>query len=149
MNMNKPPFRPADPTPVDERDWLAQEQALSMPSGRRADALLAHALRTLPASQPPPGFAAEVARLAMAGPRQATAADTRLERLLLNVLLGLLALASLGAVVWYGSQWWALASQALGAGAAQWALLGAICLLLSWLPGAARRLHGGRPPEPA
>lgn len=147
--MNKHPSRPADPAPVDEREWLAQEQALSMPSGRRADTLLAHALRTLPASQPPPGFAVEVARLAAAGPRQANAADTRLERLLLNVLLGVLALSSLGVAAWYGSQWWTLASQALGAGAVQWALLGAVCLLLSWLPEAARRLHGDRRPETA
>ncbi|MGY1408196.1 hypothetical protein ACW5EG_01235 [Luteimonas sp. A611] len=147
--MNKHPSRPADPAPVDEREWLAQEQALSMPSGRRADALLARALRSLPASRPPPGFAAEVARLAAAGPHQASAVDARLERLMLNVLLGLLALASIGAAAWYGNQWWALASQALGAGAAQWALLGAACLLLSWLPEAARRVHGDRPPETA
>lgn len=147
--MNKRPSRPTDPAPVEEADWLAQEQALSMPSGRRADALLARALRTLPVSQPPPGFAAAVAQLAAAGPHQAVATDTQLERHLLNALLGLLALASLGAAAWYGSQWWSLASQALGAGAAQWALLGAACLLLSWLPGAARRLHGGAPPEPA
>lgn len=146
--MNKRPFRPADATPVDERDWLAQERALSMPSGHRADALLAQALRTLPTPQPPPGFAAEMARLAAPGP-QASAVDTRLDRLLLNVLLALLALASIGAALWYGNQWWALASQALGAGAAQWALLGATCLLLSWLPEAARRLHGPRAPEPA
>ena len=147
--MNKHPSRSADPAPVDEREWLAQEQALSMPSNRRADVLLVRALRTLPESQPPSGFAAEVARLAAAGPRQATAMDARLERRLLNLLLGVLALASLGAAAWYGSQWWALASQTLGAGAAQWALLGAACLLLSWLPEAARRLRDGRSPEPA
>ena len=39
--MNKRPSRPASEEPVAERDWLAQEQALSMPAGRRADALLA------------------------------------------------------------------------------------------------------------
>lgn len=147
--MNKRPSRPASEEPVAERDWLAQEQALSMPAGRRADALLARALRTLPTSQPPPGFAAEVARLAAAGPHQARAVDTRLERHLLNALLGLLALASLGATAWYGSQWWALASEALGTDAAQWALLGVACVLLSWLPEAVRRLHGGPAPEPA
>lgn len=147
--MNKHPSHPADPPPVDETDWQAQEQALSMSSGRRADLLLARALRTLPASQPPPGFAEAVARVAAAGTLPAGAADTRLERILLHGLLGLLALASLGAMAWYGSQWWTLTSQALGAGAAQWALVGAACLLLSWLPEAARRLQGGRMPVPA
>lgn len=145
--MNTHPPRHAAQGPVAERDWLAQEQALSAP-GHRADALLARALRSLPASQPPPGFAAEVAALAAAGAPVAAAGDTRLERALLNGLLAVLVLATLGTVAYFGGDWWRLASGALGDGAAQWALLGAACLLLSWLPEAARRLRETGQPVP-
>lgn len=138
--------RTRHPDPVSEHDWLAQEQALRSPAMRRPDLLLARALRTLPASGPPPGFAAEVAAMAAAGP--AVARDGRLEAGLLRVLLVLLAASALGALAWYGGLWWALASRSLGAGAAQWALVGATCLLLSWLPDLARRMQGPAPVEP-
>ena len=129
---------------VAERDWLAQEQALSSPD-HRADALLARALRSLPVSQPPPGFAADVAARAAAG-RSPSAGDGGLERALLNALLAVLVLATLATVAYFGGDWWRLAGHALGEGAAQWALLGATCLLLAWLPEAALRLREtGRP----
>ena len=144
--MNTRPPRHAASGPVAERDWLAQEQALSSP-GHRADALLARALASLPASQPPPGFAAEVAALAAAGPSPA-AADARFERALLDGLLAVLLLATLATVAYFGGDWWRLARGALGDGAAQWALLGAACLLLSWLPEAARRLRETGQPVP-
>ena len=143
--MNTRPSRPAAPGPVADRDWRAQEQALASPA-HRADALLARALRSQPLPEPPPGFAAAVAALAAAAPSPRTV-DTGLERSLLHGLLAILALATLGTLGYFGGQWWALASHALGAGAAQWALLGAGCLLLSWLPEAARRLRG--PGQPA
>ncbi|HRP73444.1 MAG TPA: hypothetical protein PK743_12515 [Luteimonas sp.] len=139
MNTPRPP-RSTDAHPVDERDWLAQERALTDPSGDRRDAVLARALRTMPVSRPPADFAAEVARLAAAGVRTPATDDARLERGLLRALLVLLALAGLGAAAYYGSGWWALAQEALGGGAARWALVGAACLLLSWLPEMARRL---------
>ncbi len=134
--------RTRHPDAVSERDWLAQEQALHSP-GRRADLLLARALRTMPVSQPPPEFAAQVAALAAAGNLPRPVADEApLERVLLRILLALLGLSTLGALGWFGGQWWALASEALGAGAAQWAVVGAACLLLSWLPDLARRMQG-------
>ncbi|MGJ4730467.1 hypothetical protein, partial [Luteimonas sp. SDU101] len=76
-------------------------------------------------------------------------ADARLERGLLQALLATLAVAAIGTLGYFGGQWWALASQALGTGAAQWALLGATCLLLSWLPEAARRLRAAAWAAPA
>lgn len=133
--------RTRHPDAVSERDWLAQEHALHSPD-RRADLLLARALRTMPVSQPPPEFAAQVAALAAAGHRPCPAADEApLERVLLRILLALLGLSTLGALAWFGGRWWALASEALGAGALQWALVGAVCLLLSWLPDLARRMQ--------
>ena len=135
--MNTRPTRPTGP--VSEQEWRAQEQALSAPA-RRADVLLARALRTTPVPQPPPGFAAEVAALAAARPRAATADDGRVERALLHGLLAVLAMSTLVVLAWFGGQWWDLARGALGAQAVQLSLLGAACLLLSWLPGAARRL---------
>jgi hypothetical protein len=134
--------RTRHPDPVAERDWLAQEAALGQPGAGRADLLLARALRTLPATRPPPGFAAEVAALAAAAGAPLALPDGRLERVLLKALLVLLAASTLGVLAWYGGQWWALASQSLGEGAAQWALVGAGCLLLSWLPDLARRIRG-------
>lgn len=131
--MNTRPSRPSAPGPVAERDWRAQEQALASP-GHRADALLAQALRSQPVSQPPAALAATAPLL--------PPVDAGLERGLLNGLLAILALSTVGALGYFGGQWWSLASQTLGAGAAQWALLGAGCLLLSWLPEAARRLRG-------
>lgn len=144
--MNTRPPRQTASGSVAERDWLAQEQALSSP-GHRADALLARALRSLPVSQPPPGFAADVAALA-AGGASIAAGDARLERALLNGLLTVLVLASLATAAYFGGDWWRLASGALGDGAAQWAVLGAACLLLSWLPEAARRLRETGQPVP-
>lgn len=138
--MNTRPSHPTAPGPVADRDWQAQEQALASP-GHRADALLARALRSQPLPEPPPGFAAAVAALAASTPAPRPA-DAGLERSLLNALLAILALSTLATLGYFGGQWWALASQALGSGAAQWALLGAGCLLLSWLPEAARRLRG-------
>lgn len=138
MNRPLPPRTPAD-RPVDERDWIAQERALSHPTGDRRDALLAQALRSLPVSHPPPDFAASVARAARAGVA-VRADDGRLERMLTHGLLALLALVAVGATALWGGDWWAWTGRAIGPHAAQWAWLGATCLLLSWLPGAARRL---------
>lgn len=141
MNDTRPP-RPAVPRSVEERDWLAQERALAHPAGDRRDALLARALRTMPVSQPPADFAAAVAALAASGATVASREpDAKLERMLFNGLLAVFALAVVVVAAMYGGQWWAMASEGLGRGAAQWALAAGACLLLSWLPGGARRLY--------
>ena len=140
------PSRP-DPGAPSERDWLAQERALA-DAGDRRDALLARALRSPPPSGPPPGFAAAVVRAA-AMPVERRAPDARLERRLLQGLLVLMALVGAGALALYGPQWWGLARGAIGADGAQWGLVAGACLLLSWLPGAARRLAIERHPATA
>ena len=136
------PRRPASPpSTVHERDWLAQERALGAPGADRRDALLVQALRTPAGSQPPPGFAADIARRVLATDVPVRADDGGIERLLLNALLLVLAGAVLAVVALYGGDWWALGSAALGRNVSTWALLGAACLALSWLPGGARRLY--------
>lgn len=135
---------PPDPRAPSERDWLAQERALS-DGGDRRDALLARALRTPPASTPPPGFAAAVARAAAMSATR-IAPDARLEQRLLHGLLALMGLAGAGALALYGPQWWGLAREAMGADGAQWGLVAGVCLLLSWLPGAARWVAPERNP---
>ncbi|WP_202839661.1 hypothetical protein [Luteimonas saliphila] len=141
MNTSKPSDRPVgDRLPgVAERDWQAQERALSGAAGDRRDLLLARALRTMPVSQPPVDFAAAVARLAASG-RRDPAPESSLERVLLHVLLAAMALTGAGAVAVYGARWWTLAGELFGTQAAQWGVIAALCLLLSWLPNGVRRV---------
>lgn len=141
MNTSKPSHRPVgDRLPaVAERDWQAQERALSRATDDRRDLLLARALRTMPVSQPPADFAAAVARLAASEGRQA-ATESRLERVLLHVLLAAMALVAAGAVAMYGARWWALTGELFGTQAARWGVIAGLCLLLSWLPQGVRRV---------
>ena len=140
-----PPPQAGEPPAIEERDWIAQERALAPAGGDRRDALLAQALRTQPAASPPPGFAADMARLvAPAGAVRGD--DGRLERMLLNGLFAAMALGALVAALAYGGQWLALATEALGAGGTQWALAGGACVALSWALGGARGLFAPRPP---
>ena len=141
------PPRAGEPPAIDERDWIAQEHALA--GEDRRDALLARALRTPPPSAPPPpGFAADMARL-VAPAAAAHQDEGRWEKRLLNGLFVAFALGALVVALLYGGQWFALASRALGAGGAQWALAGAACVALSWALGAARRLFVSLPPTAA
>jgi hypothetical protein len=130
---------PPDPRAPSERDWLAQERTLAG-AGDRRDALLARALRTPIGSGPPPGFAAAVARAAAAAPASQSLPDAGLERGLLQTLLGLMGAVGIGALALYGPQWWMLVREAFGPAGAQWGLVAGGCLLLSWLPTAARWL---------
>jgi hypothetical protein len=146
--MNTPRQPPGAPPP-DEAGWIAQERALASPADPR-DALLAHALRTLPRAGPPAGFAEATVRHVQAeleamAPGEARA--ERLERALLRGLLLVLALSALGAVALFGGQWWHWAHQALGGEAAQWAAVGAACLALS--AGLRALLGDGRGARPA
>lgn len=127
------------PPALDPRDWEAQEAALATPR-HRADALLAHALRTMPVGEPPAGFAAEVARLAAARRPAVAVEDAGFERRLLQGLLAVFALSAAAVVALFGGQWWAQAAGAFGSGTLQWGLAGAICLGLSWLLSDGRRV---------
>ena len=135
----------SDPPPVAEADWLAQEQSLASPASP-ADALLAQALRSLPAGEPPRGFAGDVARRAAATAMRSgeQARVERMEQALLATLLLAMVVAVGVVLAWYGPRWWILLHAMLGEGGAAWALGGAACLLLSWLPEGARRLRQSR-----
>jgi hypothetical protein len=117
--------------PVDQSEWIAQERALSG-AGDRRDALLARALRTMPVSRPPDGFAAEVARLAQA--HAPAREDARLERMLQQWLFAAMAVGGLVAMLVYGDAIWRVSAGVLGSNALQWILMGGACLALSWLP---------------
>ena len=69
---------------------------------------------------PPPGFAADMARL-VAPAAAAHQDEGRWEKRLLNGLFVAFALGALVVALLYGGQWFALASHALGTGGAQWA----------------------------
>ncbi len=140
--MNTTHRHDAGPPPVDERDWLAQERALAQ-GGDPRDALLARALRTPPAASPPPGFAADMARLVT--PAVVPRDEGRLERLLLNTLFVVMAAGALVVTLLYGSHWLAALDGLLGQRATQWALAGAACVALSWALNGARRLWATPP----
>lgn len=120
--MNKPT--------VEHSDWIAQERALSA-GGDRRDAMLSRALRTMPVSQPPEGFATSVARLAET--RAAAAGDGRLEQVLQQWLFAAMAIGALVAMLVYGDAIWRASVDLLGSGAMHWILAGSACLALSWL----------------
>lgn len=131
------------PPPLDPHDWQEQERRLAAPS-RRADMLLARALAELPASQPPAGFAAGVARLAAQPAMQGD--DASLERRLQTLLFaGLLLAAAISGVVWGGAIGTAMLAL-LGAGTSQWLLMGLACIALAAAPDLARRLRASPPP---
>lgn len=134
------PRKGMPPGPVDEHDWQVQESAISAATDRR-DALLARALRSMPVSQPPAGFAASVARLAVAGaPIVAPAKEPKLDRVLLDILVVVFAVSAIVVVAIYGREWLAMSGEAIGSNATLWALAGAACLGLSWAMGGVRRL---------
>ncbi|MFT4256835.1 MAG: hypothetical protein QM599_07760 [Pseudoxanthomonas sp.] len=136
--MNKSPPPPL----IDERDWLAQERALSPDARDRRDALLARALRTPSASQPPADFAAETALLAQAHAARA-GDDARLERALLKSLLAAMALSALAVAAIYGGRWATWIDRTVDAAAMQWTLAGAACIAMSWLLAGWRRRFAG------
>ncbi|MCR6664344.1 MAG: hypothetical protein NVV60_14635 [Luteimonas sp.] len=133
---------------ADERDWQAQERSLSAPQDGR-DALLARALRSQPVPQPPPGFAADVARLAALRATRRVEDDARLERLLQPALFAILVVGALVSALVFGDRVWATTVDAFGAGAVQWLLVGAACVALSAIPAMAQRLSSWRDAAPA
>lgn len=121
----------------DEREWQLQERALQEVRGgappssedlalaRYRD--IAHALRRPPAAALPADFAARVARIAREPVR-----ETRLERVLVRVLVVAFALSALAALGAYGGRLLEMLQSATDAGALNWGLGLAACLGLSW-----------------
>ena len=122
------------PPEFDPREWEAQERGLKAARTREAGAIdpaaadyraVARALASAPRSQPPPGFAADVALLA-------ARREAGLDRLLSRLLPPMFVVASLGAGARYGGAWWHAVQPSLGADALGWLLVGAGCVGLSW-----------------
>ncbi|WP_426700979.1 hypothetical protein ACPPVV_16630 [Rhodanobacter sp. Col0626] len=138
--------------PAQEREWLAQENALRRerlhldPAGDDARShryrLLARTLRTAPPDGLPADFAQQVS--AMAGmPAHEQASSMALEGMLTTVLASVLLLAAATVTIIYGSAWWPSFKALLPAPAAtQWLLALAGCLGMSWLLGAWSRRAG-------
>lgn len=127
-----------------EAEWQAQERALRderagspLPVGdaRRAEyRLVSRALRHPPLDPVPFDFARTVA----ARVARATDGDDRLERLLLRVLVGLLAVAGMVIGTVYGSTWApaVMAAMPLPAGELlRWGLAVLACAATTWLLG--------------
>lgn len=137
-----------DAATLDEREWLAQEQALRderlgiAAAGGDAPAAhyraIARALREPPAESLPEDFAHQVAGLAAA--RAAPARDaTGFERLMLNLLGVALAMSGVVALAMYGNE----AIAGIDERVVRWGLMLTVCAALSWSVEGARRLLGG------
>lgn len=136
---------------VDEREWQLQERALraerdGAPTGDEPALaeyrLVARALRAPIAEALPPGFAAQVARRALARSRR----EGRFEQVLTQALLALLAFAGVATAMAYGGDWWRASASLLPSTprlglALQWGLAIAGCLGLSWSAELLRRRH--------
>ncbi|MCL1635666.1 hypothetical protein M2650_13640 [Luteimonas sp. SX5] len=146
MNINDKNRR-NDAALLDEREWLAQEQALRderlgiVSAG--GDAPEAHyrtivrVLREPPPESLPENFAHQVAGLAAA--RAAPARDaTGFERLMLNLLGVALAMSGVVALAMYGNEAIAGVDERI----VRWGLLLAVCAGLSWSLDVAWRLLG-------
>ena len=136
-------------TPIDPREWEAQERGMRAALGRDlpgTDAvtanyrIVAEALAAMPRTDPPPGFAADVAgRVA----RDAAG----LERVLSWVLLFVFLIAMVVVAAQYGPPWWQSLRGAFSADAMTWMLAGLGCVVASW---AGSRWHElSRQPEDA
>lgn len=126
---------------VDEQEWELQERATQAALDRRIPSTdpamenyrrVAVALRCAPHDQPPPGFAAAMAR-------QVAQHDAGLERLLFRGLAMALAASSIGVTAVYGGLFWQAVTAISGAGAMQWIAAGAGCVILSWTFGLLRQ----------
>lgn len=128
---------------IDEREWQAQEDGMRAAhgdapaeTGSSTDLpaaanyrLVAQALRSSPANQPPADFADDVAQLA------AVRSDAGFEHLLSQVLVLAFTVSLLVVAALYGQRWWQLVHQALGGDALAWLLPSLVCLGVSWVVG--------------
>lgn len=119
---------------IDPSEWERQERALREDPAYRE---VAGALRRSP-GEPPADFAAAMAALVGHGasPVRAPTREGELERWLLRVLSGVLALAGVGVLGRTASDWLggfdAIAAMLGGPTAWNWALAAAACVALSW-----------------
>ena len=113
--------------------WQAQERALTGAPSDAGDALLAHALRTLPSASPPSDFAARVSQAAMRA-HGVEADDQDGELVLVRLLVAVMALGTMVCAFVYGSAWATTIATTLGDDALRWGLAGSACLAASALP---------------
>jgi hypothetical protein len=128
---------------IEEREWQAQERALQAErngAGPGVDdplvaryRVLARALRQPLVDAPPADFAAAVARQ-VAPLAAAEAADSVLERVLMQGLIAALGLSGGVVAMLYGRDWLASIAAALPNGAGgQWTWAIALCMGASWV----------------
>lgn len=139
--MNAPDNDKLDQTLADEREWLAQEQAMRdervgvAASGSSAPEAqyraVARALREAPAESLPPDFARQVARTAEA--RAANGAQ--FESWMLRALYAALGVSGIAALAYYGSE----AVAGVDPTVLQWSLAIGACAAMTWSLDWARR----------
>lgn len=139
--MNAPDNDKLDQTLADEREWLAQEQAMrdervgaaasdsGLPEAQYR--VVARALREPPAESLPPDFARQVARKAEAR----AARGTQLEPMMLRVLGAVLGVSGVAFLTYYGSE----AVAGVDPQILQWTLALGACAAMTWSLEWARR----------
>ena len=128
MSIHKHPTEPSPPS-LDEQEWQAQERALR-DERDAAFSALRQALRQPPIPAIPMDFAARVARRADAARE---AADSRFERVLLQVLIAVLGVSAGVISVLYGAQWLQAVSEFGAGGAGAWMALAVGCGGVHWM----------------
>lgn len=121
---------------IDESEWEAQERGMRAALGGDTGGLLdeaavdyrfvAEALISVPHSEPPDDFAADVVKCVARH-------DAGLESLLSRILLAVFLVASTMMGVRYGEQGWQALHQMLSGDALGWALIAMGCVTLSWI----------------
>ena len=146
--MNAPDNDQLDQALADEREWLAQEQAMrderigaSVAGNDGPEAqyrIVARALREPPAESLPPDFARQVARMAEARAE----AGVQIEPLVLRALGAVLGVSGVAALAYYGRE----AVAGVDPQMLQWALAIGACAAMTWsLDWARRWMHRGEP----
>ncbi|HJR74332.1 MAG TPA: hypothetical protein VJ806_11910 [Luteimonas sp.] len=146
--MNAPDNDKLDQTLADEREWLAQEQAMRdervgiVASGSGVPEaqyrVVARALREPPAESLPPDFARQVARMA----ETRDAAGAQLESWMLRALGAILGVSGVAALAYYGRE----AVAGVDPQMLQWTLAIGACAVMTWsLDWARRWMHRDEP----
>ena len=121
---------------VDEAEWHAQERGMRAALGQATGELdaqaasystVASAVVSVPVSEPPADFAASVAA-------HIAKREPIVERVMSRMLGAALAVAAVGTVMVYGVDWWEALEPLRDTGAMGWIVVGAGCVLASWIP---------------
>lgn len=129
----------------DEREWQSQERAMrASPEGPGAEVdadyrLVADALRSLPCSEPPEGFAAAVIAEIV---RRRAVPQHRPEHRVVSLAAIACAFGIGAAALFYAGQAWRSLPTVFAEGLREWGLLALGCGLLSWLCGEQVRRAG-------